>query len=74
MAAFLDKNVLHEDFCRLCTSVLNWHPSNFPENFSFVHFPGRYDLWASAPGLKGVIVKMVTTYRVFDWFFFQLIA
>ena len=32
------KKILRWDFWGLCTRVLNGHPSNFPDNFSFLHF------------------------------------
>ena len=39
MVAILNKkNVLRWDFFGLFTVVLNGHPSNFPENFSFLYF------------------------------------
>ena len=46
--------ILNKDFSSagLFTIVLSGHPSNFPENFSFLHFfPGWHDFWANAPGL-----------------------
>ena len=39
MVAILNKkNFLRWDFWELFINVLSGHPSNFPENFSFLHF------------------------------------
>ena len=46
------KIYLHWDFGEVGTRVFFGHPSNFPENFSFLHFfPGWHDFLANAPGL-----------------------
>ena len=42
--------------------VLSGHPSNFPENFSLVHFfPGWHDFLANAPGLLAIQGQVLLT-------------
>ena len=51
-------------FWVLFTMVLSGHPSNFPDNFSFLHFfPGWHDFWANAPGLTVKHTVMDTVSR-----------
>ena len=65
MAAILNKKFSSAGiFWGLFTMVLSGHPSNFPDNFSFLHFfPGWHDFWVNAPGLTVKHTVMDTVSR-----------